>query len=218
MMQEVERMSKLSNKDRELLQSIQEGVSGVRPITPEWINNIVKSLKERPDVFKQMLKGKGSALGGMSDEQIESYIDMGSGMSEFFLQCIAFGIWYLTKAMKPLSELYTTIDKYTFNSARYIFLAFFGVLFYYFAITMFFVLKFLFVQIYAIVLLTYATIMGNNPIATGTEGTTTVLDSTVEGGGGGGVKEVLQQAAATVMNAATGNTNTNTNKQDDYEF
>ena len=124
MMQEVERMSKLSNKDRELLQSIQEGVSGVRPITPEWINNIVKSLKERPVVFKQMLKGKGSALGGMSDEQIESYIDMGSGMSEFFLQCIAFGIWYLTKAMKPLSELYTTIDKYTFNSARYIFLAF----------------------------------------------------------------------------------------------
>lgn len=56
-------MSKLSSDDRNLLQNIQEGLTGVKPINDEWITMIVDALKKKPDVFKTLFKGKGAMFG-----------------------------------------------------------------------------------------------------------------------------------------------------------
>lgn len=63
MMKEVERMSKLSVEDRSLLQTLQEGLAGVKPVDAVWIDAIVDGIKNKPQVFKTMFKGKGPALG-----------------------------------------------------------------------------------------------------------------------------------------------------------
>ena len=63
MLKEVEKMSKMSNDDRTILQSIQEGLTGTKPIDDEWITNIVSALKNKPEIFKTMFKGRGAMLG-----------------------------------------------------------------------------------------------------------------------------------------------------------
>jgi hypothetical protein len=66
MMKEVEKMSKLSVADRNELQSIQEGISGMKPINDEWIKATIKTLKTKPALIKSFCKGKGQAAGKMA--------------------------------------------------------------------------------------------------------------------------------------------------------
>lgn len=150
MMKEVEKMSKLNDSDRNSLQNIQEGLTGVRKVDDAWITSIIKTLKQKPDLFRTLFKGKGAMVGGITDDQIDYYIDMGSKMDEFTLKCIAYTIWYISSASKPLSEAYTTLDNYTFGSAKYIVLALFAFVAYYFSIALFFVLKWVFLQLYSL--------------------------------------------------------------------
>ena len=56
-------MAKLSPDDRSLLQSIQEGLSGVKPIDDAWIVMIIDALKKKPELFKTLFKGKGQMFG-----------------------------------------------------------------------------------------------------------------------------------------------------------
>jgi hypothetical protein len=70
MLKEVERMSQLSVEERNLLQSIQEGVAGVKPIDAAWINNIVKAFKKKPSTFKSLLHGRGAMLGECSTSSV----------------------------------------------------------------------------------------------------------------------------------------------------
>lgn len=152
MLKEVERMSKLSDEERNILQTIQEGVSGVRTIDADWINKVVKAFKKKPSTFKTLLQGRGAMLGGVSDEQINSFIDMLSGMSLFTLKCIAYAIWYLASLTKPLTAAYKFIDDWTFGSARYIALLVVGVVLYYVSYVLFVVLRFFGVRLWAYVL------------------------------------------------------------------
>ena len=62
-MKEVLRMSKLSEKDRSKLQHIQEGISGTKPMDAKWIETTVSTLKQSPDIFRTMMKGKGAMMG-----------------------------------------------------------------------------------------------------------------------------------------------------------
>lgn len=62
-LKEVEKMSKLSADDRGLLQQIQEGLTGVKPIDDAWITMIIDALKKKPEVFKTLFKGKGAMFG-----------------------------------------------------------------------------------------------------------------------------------------------------------
>ncbi len=59
-------MSKLSADDRGLLQQIQEGLTGVKPIDDAWITMIIDALKKKPEVFKTLFKGKGAMFGECS--------------------------------------------------------------------------------------------------------------------------------------------------------
>jgi NADPH-dependent curcumin reductase CurA len=63
MMKEVEKMSKLGNEDRNLLQHIQEGLAGVKPIDDKWMTTIIDAIKNKPEIFKTMFKGKGQMFG-----------------------------------------------------------------------------------------------------------------------------------------------------------
>lgn len=120
MMKEVLKMSKLSNTERTDLQSIQEGLSGIKPCDDAWINNTIKTLKAKPELFKNLFKGKGQMFGGVSDEQIDSFIDGASQMDAYWLNLIFKGIRFLVSLYKPTVELYQTLDSYTFGFARYI--------------------------------------------------------------------------------------------------
>ena len=92
-------------------------------------------------------------LGGVSDEQIESYIDMASRMDAFILKMVAYGIWYMSKAAKPLSEVYQVVDKYTLGSARYILLGIFAMVLYYVTMVLFMFGKWVIIQLYGLYLL-----------------------------------------------------------------
>ena len=63
MMEEMKKMNKLSDKERKQLQTIQEGLSGVKPIDDTWITYTVKVLKSNPALFKTLFKGRGAAIG-----------------------------------------------------------------------------------------------------------------------------------------------------------
>lgn len=91
-------------------------------------------------------------LGGVTDEQIDSYIDMASRMDAFVLKCIAYAIWYMSKAAKPLTEVYQVVDKYTLGSARYILLGVAAMAFYYITMVLFFIGKFILIQLYSLYL------------------------------------------------------------------
>lgn len=88
----------------------------------------------------------------MSDDQVNSYIDMASGMNTTLLKFIAYGMWYMSKAAKPLGELYKTIDTYTFGSARYLFFGLFALVMYYISMFVFFIIKFFVAKLYALYL------------------------------------------------------------------
>jgi len=131
MLKEMEQLSSFNDKEKNLLTSIQEAVGGTRPMDKEWIESIVKSLKENPKFFKTLLKGKGSMMGGFTDVQMESFIDMLSSLSTWFLVFLIGTIIYIQSLAKPSKELYNTVDKYTFGMAQYIVLALVLVIVYY---------------------------------------------------------------------------------------
>ncbi len=56
-------MSKLTNKEREDLQVIQEGLSGAKPMDYAWMDRTISILKTNPGLFKTMMKGKGAMMG-----------------------------------------------------------------------------------------------------------------------------------------------------------
>jgi hypothetical protein len=120
MMKEVERLSRMSPAEREHLQLIQEGLSGVRPIDQAWIDSAIDMLKRQPEFYKSMVKGRGAMLGGVSDEQMNGFIDAAASMDAGTLRWLAFGMKYLGSWAKPVSEAYAVMDKYTLGTARYI--------------------------------------------------------------------------------------------------
>jgi len=84
-LKEMESMASFNNKEKSLLASIQDGVSGKTPMDRNWVENIVKHIKENPKFFKILLKGKGSSFGGINDAQMEAFIDTLSSLSSWFL-------------------------------------------------------------------------------------------------------------------------------------
>lgn len=161
---EVERMFSMSNDDRNVFQSIQEGLTGQRPIDSDWIDNIVSTLKSKPEVFKTLFKTGASRAGSdapVSPDQIESFIDMASRMDTWVLKMIAHTLWFLSKLIKPAQDLYKVIDSYSFGAAKYIFMMLFAMLSYYILFGLVYVFRILFAQLYAFGTWIYATINGN---------------------------------------------------------
>lgn len=63
MMQEMTRMAKMTPRDRNQLQLLQEGLSGAKPMDAAWIESTVATLKANPRIFKDLLQGKGAMIG-----------------------------------------------------------------------------------------------------------------------------------------------------------
>jgi hypothetical protein len=169
MMKEMARMATLSDKERGQIQLLQEGLSGAKPMDLSWIEQMVGALKKNPKMFKTLIQGKGSMMGtvmyigsllilflplsffccknigGLTDEQTNSFIDTMSAMDASTLTLILRFIIYLSTLYKPAVDLYNTVDKYTFGCARYILLAIVGILLYYLSMVVWFVLRNLFV-------------------------------------------------------------------------
>lgn len=146
-------MFQMSNEDRTVLQKVQEGLTGARKIDSAWIDDIVATLKSKPEVFKTLFKSganRAGADGTVSPDQIETFIDMASKLDTWLLTLIAHAIWYLSSLVKPAMELYKTIDGYTFGSAKYLFLAIFAFVSYYLSVGAFYVLRIIFAKLYVL--------------------------------------------------------------------
>mmetsp|Transcript_10254 Transcript_10254/g.9922 ORF Transcript_10254/g.9922 Transcript_10254/m.9922 type:complete len:329 (+) Transcript_10254:71-1057(+) len=111
MMKEVERMAQLTPKERLQLQTIQEGLQGLKPMDDAWLDSAISTLKESPDFYKSMVKGKGAMFGGISDEQIDSFIDTAASMDPVTLRWILKIIKYLGSLAKPLQDFYQMGEK-----------------------------------------------------------------------------------------------------------
>ena len=130
-LKEMESMASFNNKEKSLLTSIQDGVSGKTPMDRSWVENLVKYIKENPKFFKTLLKGKGSSFGGITDAQMEAFIDTLSSLSSWFLIFTISSMIYIASLANPAKELYKKVDTYTFGMAHYIVLAIVLVILYY---------------------------------------------------------------------------------------
>jgi hypothetical protein len=130
MMKEVERMAQLSPKEREQLQSIQDGLQGNKPMDDAWLDSAISTLKTNPGFYKNMVKGKGAMFGGVSDEQIESFVDTAAMMDAITLRRILKAIMYLATWAKPLTDIYNYLDKKSFGFAKHIMLGIAAIIIY----------------------------------------------------------------------------------------
>lgn len=156
-------MFNMSTDDRNVLQSIQEGLTGQRPIDNDWIDNIVATLKAKPEVFKTLFKSGASRAGSdapVSPDQIESFIDFASGLDTWLLKLIARTIWFLSTLVKPAQDLYKVLDSYTFGAAKYLFMMIFAMVSYYVMFGLVHLFRIVFVQLYGLGTWAYATING----------------------------------------------------------
>jgi hypothetical protein len=131
MMKEIEKMANLDSKDRNTVQMIQEGLTGVRPMDNTWIDSTIAALKNNPSLFKNMMKGKGAMMGGVSNEQVESCIYMGGAMDARFLKIMFHIMKFIGNSAKPVTEYYKIVDNYTMGLARYIVMALIGLCVYF---------------------------------------------------------------------------------------
>lgn len=130
MMKEVERMAQLSPKEREQLQSIQDGLQGNKPMDDAWLDSAISTLKTNPGFYKNMVKGKGAMFGGVSDAQIESFVDTAATMDAITLRRILKAIMYLATWAKPLTDTYNYLDKKSFGFAKHIMLGIAAIIIY----------------------------------------------------------------------------------------
>lgn len=119
---EMEKITKMSEGERNALQEIQDGFTGARKMDAEWINNAVAAVKKDPEFFKSLVKSRtaGAAAGGWTPEQIESFFDTIVGLDAWILRSIIHVILFVNSMIGPARELYTKVDNATFGMARVI--------------------------------------------------------------------------------------------------
>lgn len=193
MMQEMTRMAKMTPRDRNQLQLLQEGLSGAKPMDAAWIDSTVATLKSNPRIFKDLLKGKGAMIGrcfscvrsqslgslantcfhigtnpgGVTDEQTASFVDSLAAMDAYILKFLLRALVFLGSLYKPATELYATVDNYTFGCARYLVLFVVMVVMYYLSMGVWFLLRSLFFVVYALYGLVMRAVSASAPAAAG---------------------------------------------------
>lgn len=155
MMKEMEKMSKLSDSDRSSLQNIQEGLTGNRTIDSDWMDSTIQTLKAKPNMFKTLLTGKMSMLGGVTDDQVNSFVDMASNMDAYFLKLIMRLIVFLSSMAKPAMDMYKVVDDYTLGCAKYLGMVILVYVAYYCGLGMWIGMKWTYRQLRALFLLAY---------------------------------------------------------------
>jgi hypothetical protein len=117
MLKEIMKVSRLSTDDRERLQKFQEGLSGVRPMDAAWIDSTVDTLRNHNEIIKTLFHGRGAMFGGVTDEQIDSFLDMLARQEVWALKLLVQTVLFLGSLVKPVSELYQKLDKATLGLA-----------------------------------------------------------------------------------------------------
>jgi hypothetical protein len=140
-MREIEKMASLPASQREKIQQLQEGVSGQRPMDDAWVDSLIDTLKTTPDLFKTMLKGQGKLMGGVSDDQVGSFIDLIASLPKWALKSIFAVLRFLGQSAKPIGEAYAVADKYTLGMIKYVLIAIGIYIIYYWALFSLFVMK-----------------------------------------------------------------------------
>lgn len=124
--------------------------------------------------------------GGVTDEQTASFVDSLAAMDASILKLLLRALVFLGSLYKPATELYATVDSYTFGSARYLVLFAVMVAMYYVSMVVWFLLRSAFSVLYTLYGLVSRAVSANAPAAVGT------------------VKETVFQAPAEVAAAASG--------------
>lgn len=156
LMKEMEKMSRLSDSDRKSLQNIQEGITGVIPMDSKWIDEAIETLQSKPQLFKNLFKGKGAMMGGITDEQVDAIIDFAANLNTSILRFGIVAIQFLASLAKPATEYYKLVDDYTLGFAKYILIGIVGFIMYYCTMITFICVRWVFVKLYALVLSLYA--------------------------------------------------------------
>ncbi len=139
------------------------------------------------------------AVGGVTDEQVESFIDMASKIEAWTLKLIFRALVYLGSCYKPAVDFYGVVDKWTFGMARYIALAIFAFVAYYISMVVFYCLRMVFGQVYKLVMLGYAAAGGKIASAAApAAATSTVLNAAGTSAYTSTVKSAVEKVAATV--------------------
>lgn len=120
MLKEIIKVSRLSTDDRDRLQKFQEGLSGSRPMDAAWVDLTVDTLRNRNEILKTLFHGRGAMFGGVTDEQIDSFLDMLARQEAWILKLLVQTMLYLGSLVKPVSELYQRLDKATLGLANYV--------------------------------------------------------------------------------------------------
>ena len=77
---------------------------------------------------------------------------MANRMDKFTLKIIAYAIWYVASAARPLAELYKKLDGYTFGTAKYILLGLFAMVMYYLFTFFFGIARWMVLKVYGLIM------------------------------------------------------------------
>ena len=192
MLKEIMKVSRLSTDDRDRLQKFQEGLSGARPMDAAWIDLTVDTLRNRNEILKTLFHGRGAMFGGVTDEQIDSFLDMLARQEAWVLKLLVQTMLFLGSLVKPISEYYQRIDKATLGLAAYVLGAIAVFLLYMYIRGTWWVIMFVYRLVF----------VGAASAATAATATATVNTASVAGGVASGASNVASATLAAGIAAA----------------
>lgn len=113
------KVQSLPEAERTALVQVQEGLAGKITRDEKWIDETVRLVKSRPDVLKELFKGRVGKDAPLSESQIISIIDYVATCSEGFLKRSVHAVNW---GVIHLPGMYSKLDAATFGCARYLLL------------------------------------------------------------------------------------------------
>lgn len=123
LLEQMMKMSQMPDADKQSMMLIQEGLTGKRERDEKWVEAAVKQVKGNPNLLKMLFKGKVDPKSGMSEDQIEGFIDYIVTWSDSTLIFVAGIINYLASQSDNIQAYYKKADEMTLGCAKWIILA-----------------------------------------------------------------------------------------------
>jgi hypothetical protein len=121
-----EMMKDLKPEERKQLETVQQSLSGLgsgKALTPELIDTIADTVKNKPGLVKSLFKagGKGADNDSQADSTVDTIIDYVSTFEKGTISWLVTNAnWLYTDVRPILVRYYLTLDKYTYGLAKYI--------------------------------------------------------------------------------------------------
>ncbi len=184
-LREMMRMQNMPDEEKKSLQSLQEGLQGLRPRDEKWIDETIKTVKTNPNLLKMMFKGRVPPEAGLSEEQIMGFIDFVVSLSDWILKLAIQVINWCIEMSGPVGAAYKKADDLTLGCAKYLLLALVAMVAWYFSRLMWYLMSLAF----GVAMSVYRSATG--AASTMEEGSSSVGtgDAKAEGGSGKGDNE-----------------------------